>query len=64
MDATHALLPTLVWCIEGSQWPGRVAREMNITLGVADELNMETRDAFIEKGVMLLTVPTLREARM
>jgi hypothetical protein len=62
MDATHALLPTLVWCIEGSQWPGRVAREMNITLGVADELNMETRDAFIEKGVMLLTVPTLREA--
>jgi hypothetical protein len=36
--------------------------EMNITLGVADELNMETRDAFIENGVILLTVPTLREA--
>jgi hypothetical protein len=54
MDATHALLITLCWCARHSQWPGRVAREMNITLGVADELNTETREAFTEKGVMLL----------
>jgi hypothetical protein len=39
-----------------------VAREMNITLGLGDELNVETRDTFTEKLVTLILVPERLEA--
>ena len=62
MDAALARVPVVCWWTILSEWHARMAREMNITLGLGDELNVETRDAFTEKLVTLLLVPARLEA--
>jgi hypothetical protein len=55
VDALLSCKPTLNWTPENSEWPAKVAKNTNSSMGFGDLLNTTTREQFIQTGADILS---------
>jgi len=54
VDAATAFGGTLIWATGEAEWPAKVPKTINNALGLGEELNTTTREAFTHRGVELM----------